>query len=185
MNGFVGFMQSWIGRLLRVVAGLALIAVGLFVMQGVWGYVVAAIGLIPLFAGVVGICLLAPLFGYTLAGEPRRRTCRGRCSLLKGRRRYGRSCSFASLWRRHSFPCLVVLAKRNDMILARSETMWAGILWPAAVVLLEAITFVAMVLLIRLAIRDHEREQAVKAQSEDVQAGEATEEAPLTGSRAA
>ncbi|HEY7094925.1 MAG TPA: DUF2892 domain-containing protein [Ktedonobacterales bacterium] len=72
MTGFVGFMQSWIGRLLRVVAGLALIAVGLFVMQGAWGYVVAAIGLVPLFAGVVGICLLAPLFGYTLAGEPRK-----------------------------------------------------------------------------------------------------------------
>jgi DUF2892 family protein len=72
MNGFVGFMQSWIGRLLRIVAGLALIGVGLFVMQGVWGYVVAAIGLIPLFAGAAGICLLAPLFGYTLSGAPRR-----------------------------------------------------------------------------------------------------------------
>ncbi len=71
MNGFVGFMQSWVGRLLRVVAGLVLIAVGLFVMQGAWGYVVAAIGLIPLFAGVVGICLLAPLFGYTVSGQPR------------------------------------------------------------------------------------------------------------------
>jgi hypothetical protein len=72
MNGFAGFMQSWIGRLLRVVVGLALIAVGLFVMQGVWGYVVAAIGLIPLFAGIVGVCLLAPLFGYTLSGAPRK-----------------------------------------------------------------------------------------------------------------
>jgi hypothetical protein len=67
MNGFVGLMQSWTGRLLRAVAGLAL-----FVMQGTWGYVVSAIGLIPLFAGVVGICLLAPLFGYTVAGEPRK-----------------------------------------------------------------------------------------------------------------
>jgi DUF2892 family protein len=71
MNGFVGFMQSWIGRLLRVLVGFALIAVGLFVMQGAWGYVVAAIGLIPLFAGAVGICLIAPLFGYTMAGAPR------------------------------------------------------------------------------------------------------------------
>jgi hypothetical protein len=60
-----------VGRLLRVVAGLALIAVGLFVMQGAWGYIVAAIGLIPLFAGTIGICLLAPLSGYTVAGEPR------------------------------------------------------------------------------------------------------------------
>lgn len=72
MNAFVGFMQSWVGRLLRIVAGLALIAVGLFVMQGVWGYVVAAVGLIPLFAGIVGVCLIAPLFGFTLAGEPRK-----------------------------------------------------------------------------------------------------------------
>ena len=72
MNGFVGFMQSWIGRLLRVLAGLALIAIGLFVMQGAWGYLVAAVGLIPLFAGVVGVCLLAPLFGYTLSGASRR-----------------------------------------------------------------------------------------------------------------
>jgi hypothetical protein len=71
MNGFVGFMQSWVGRLLRIVAGFALIAIGLVVVQGVWGYVVAAIGLIPLFAGIVGICLLAPLFGYTLSGAPR------------------------------------------------------------------------------------------------------------------
>jgi Inner membrane protein YgaP-like, transmembrane domain len=71
MNGFVGFMQSWIGRLLRIVAGLALIAVGLFVMQGAWGYVVAVIGLVPLLAGIAGNCLLAPLFGYTLPGAPR------------------------------------------------------------------------------------------------------------------
>jgi Protein of unknown function (DUF2892) len=49
-----------------------LIAIGLVVVQGAWGYVVAAIGLIPLFAGSAGICLLAPLFGYTVAGEPRR-----------------------------------------------------------------------------------------------------------------
>jgi hypothetical protein len=72
MNRFVVFMQSWVGRLLRIVAGLALIGIGLFLVQGVWGYVVAVIGLIPLFAGAAGICLLAPLFGYTLAGESRR-----------------------------------------------------------------------------------------------------------------
>jgi hypothetical protein len=72
MNGFVGFMQSWVGRLLRIVAGLALIGIGLFAVPGAWGYVLAAIGLVPLFAGSAGICLLAPLFGYTLTGAPRR-----------------------------------------------------------------------------------------------------------------
>ena len=76
MTGFVGFMQSWVGRLLRIVAGFALIAIGLVVVQGAWGYIVMAVGLIPLFAGSAGICLLAPLFGYSVAGEPRR--ARGR-----------------------------------------------------------------------------------------------------------
>jgi hypothetical protein len=37
MNGFVGFMQSWVGRLLRIVTGFALIAIGLVVVQGAWG----------------------------------------------------------------------------------------------------------------------------------------------------
>jgi len=72
MDGFVGFMQSWAGRLTRIVAGLALIATGLFVVQGAWGYLLAVVGLAPLLAGVAGICLLAPLFGYTLEGAPRR-----------------------------------------------------------------------------------------------------------------
>ncbi len=61
--------------------------------------------------------------------------------------------------------------------------MWAAILWPSVVVLLEAITFIAMLLLVRLANRD--QEQAIKAQSEDVQTGEAPEEVPFNGSRAA
>lgn len=71
MNGFVGFMQSTTGRLLRVVVGLALMVLGLFFVGGGWGAVLAVIGAVPLIAGVVGICLFAPLFGYTLTGERR------------------------------------------------------------------------------------------------------------------
>ncbi len=37
MNRIVDFMQSWVGRLLRIVAGFALIAIGLVVVQGAWG----------------------------------------------------------------------------------------------------------------------------------------------------
>lgn len=69
----VAFMQSAAGRLLRIVAGLALVAVGVFVVQGAWGFVLAVVGLVPLIAGIVGMCLLAPLFGLTLRGEPRAR----------------------------------------------------------------------------------------------------------------
>ncbi len=69
MGSFVSFMQSLAGRLLRIVAGIALIAIGLLVITNVWGIVVAVIGAVPLIAGLVGVCLFAPLFGYTLRGQ--------------------------------------------------------------------------------------------------------------------
>ncbi len=69
MGSFVSFIQSLAGRLLRIVAGIALIAIGLLVITNVWGIVVAVIGAVPLIAGLVGACLFAPLFGYTLRGQ--------------------------------------------------------------------------------------------------------------------
>jgi len=69
MGSIVSFMQSLSGRLLRIVVGIALIAIGLLVINNVWGIVIAVIGAVPLIAGLVGICLFAPLFGYTLSGQ--------------------------------------------------------------------------------------------------------------------
>ncbi len=69
MGSIVSFMQSLSGRLLRIVVGIALIAVGLLVINNVWGIVIAVIGAVPLIAGLVGVCLFAPLFGYTLSGQ--------------------------------------------------------------------------------------------------------------------
>jgi Inner membrane protein YgaP-like, transmembrane domain len=69
MNAFVTFMQSTTGRILRIVVGIALIALGLLAVQGVWGIVLAVIGLVPLIAGIGGVCLVAPLFGFTLKGQ--------------------------------------------------------------------------------------------------------------------
>lgn len=66
--GFVQFMASSTGRLARVVAGIALIVIGLFVLGGTGGYVLAAVGLVPLAAGALDICLFAPLFGQPLRG---------------------------------------------------------------------------------------------------------------------
>jgi hypothetical protein len=57
MNGFVGFMNSPVGRVLRVVLGLVLIGVGLFWLSPPWGYVVAVIGLAPLALGLSGRCI--------------------------------------------------------------------------------------------------------------------------------
>jgi hypothetical protein len=68
MNGFVTFMASTAGRVARIVAGLALIAVGLMMMGGTAGIVVAVIGLVPLAAGLFDFCLFAPLFGSPFNG---------------------------------------------------------------------------------------------------------------------
>ena len=66
--GFAQFMASGLGRGLRIVAGIILIAVGLAVVGGTGGIVLAVIGLVPLLAGVVDVCLFAPLFGAPLKG---------------------------------------------------------------------------------------------------------------------
>lgn len=69
MTWFVKFMVSPAGRATRIAAGIALILGGIFGITGTAGMVLAAIGLIPLAAGVVDGCLFAPLFGYFLSGS--------------------------------------------------------------------------------------------------------------------
>lgn len=68
MNPFIGFMASGMGRAVRIIAGIALIAYGLFILQGVGGIVVAVVGAVPLVAGIFDFCIFAPLFGYALSG---------------------------------------------------------------------------------------------------------------------
>jgi hypothetical protein len=72
MSSFVRFMVSPAGRSARIVAGLALIAGGLVGLGGAAGIAVAAVGLVPLFAGAFDGCVFAPFFGYFLSG-PRTR----------------------------------------------------------------------------------------------------------------
>lgn len=69
MKGFFGFMASPAGRIARVVAGIALILVGLLVIGDIVGYVVAAIGLVPLFAGLFDVCVFSKLFGGPFKGS--------------------------------------------------------------------------------------------------------------------
>ena len=68
MNPFVRFMSSGAGRLLRIVAGIALIAAGLLALEGTTGIVVAIVGVVPLLAGLFDFCVFAPLFGNPLSG---------------------------------------------------------------------------------------------------------------------
>ena len=66
---FVTFMNSTAGRLVRVVAGLVLIGLGLGVVGGAGGIVLALIGLVPLGAGLANVCLFGPVLGVGLHGE--------------------------------------------------------------------------------------------------------------------
>lgn len=66
--GFVKFMVSPAGRLIRAVAGIALIVVGLLVVKGTVGIVLAVVGVVPLAAGIFDLCIFAPPFGMSLSG---------------------------------------------------------------------------------------------------------------------
>jgi Inner membrane protein YgaP-like, transmembrane domain len=69
MNPFVKFMSSTSGRITRIVAGVVLIALGLLVIHGVGGIILAVVGLLPLVAGLFDDCVFAPLFGAPLSGK--------------------------------------------------------------------------------------------------------------------
>jgi hypothetical protein len=62
-------MASTAGRIIRIVAGIALIAWGLLGLGGIVGIVVAVIGLVPLSAGLFDYCVFAPLFGPAFSGS--------------------------------------------------------------------------------------------------------------------
>ncbi len=66
---FVSFMASSVGRIVRIVAGIALVAAGLLAIEGTGGTVVAVIGLAPLLAGLFDFCIFAPLFSAPISGK--------------------------------------------------------------------------------------------------------------------
>lgn len=67
----IEFMVSGVGRILRLVAGLVLVVVGIYLVTGpsvVAGSIVGIVGLVPLFAGLFDVCVFAPLFGAPFLG---------------------------------------------------------------------------------------------------------------------
>jgi hypothetical protein len=56
----VQFMATTAGRAARVGAGLMLVVAGAL-LGGAW-WIVAVVGLVPIAAGLLDFCLLAPLF---------------------------------------------------------------------------------------------------------------------------
>lgn len=68
MNPFIAFMASTAGRIVRIVAGLAIILWGWLGMGDTTGLIVAVVGALPLLAGLFDFCVFAPLFGCPLSG---------------------------------------------------------------------------------------------------------------------
>lgn len=77
MNGLFNFLASTAGRWTRGIAGLALVIIGIWLIQGAWGWIVAIIGLVPLAAGLFDFCVFAPLFGLPFNGPRLRESVRG------------------------------------------------------------------------------------------------------------
>lgn len=69
MNALFRFLANTTGRVVRIVAGLLLIAIGLLWVHGTSGWILAIIGLVPLLAGAFDKCVFAPLFSLPFDGS--------------------------------------------------------------------------------------------------------------------
>jgi hypothetical protein len=69
MNPLIKFLATSAGRITRIIAGVALIMLGMLVVHGIGGIILAVVGLVPLVAGLFDFCVFAPLFGAPLAGK--------------------------------------------------------------------------------------------------------------------
>ncbi|HLY83052.1 MAG TPA: YgaP-like transmembrane domain [Acidimicrobiales bacterium] len=65
--GFFRFMNTTTGRGARIAAGMVMVIGGL-VAGGATGWAVAIVGLVPLVAGLLHVCLVAPLFPTAFRG---------------------------------------------------------------------------------------------------------------------
>ena len=72
-RAFAVFMASGAGRLIRIVAGVALIALGWSMRDQTLGIVLMIGGLVPLLAGVFNVCVIAPIIGAPFAGKDAQR----------------------------------------------------------------------------------------------------------------
>ncbi len=65
MAGLITFMNSTVGRIVRIVLGLVLIWLGLMgpLAGSTGGVIVAIIGIVPVIMGIWGRCLLQSIAG--------------------------------------------------------------------------------------------------------------------------
>lgn len=73
----VKFMTSGMGRAARIALGIVIMLVGLLVVQGTIGTVMAVVALIPIAGGLFDFCLLGFALGYPLKGAEARKKLAG------------------------------------------------------------------------------------------------------------
>jgi hypothetical protein len=73
----VKFMTSGMGRGARIVLGLVILSVGLLVVQGTPGLIMAVVALVPLAGGVFDYCLVGAALGYPFWGAEARKKLAG------------------------------------------------------------------------------------------------------------
>ncbi|MBK8024931.1 MAG: DUF2892 domain-containing protein [Chloroflexi bacterium] len=69
---FVTFMTGSTGRMLRIVAGIVLMTVGVLVVKDTLGTVLAVVALVPLAGGVLDFCIVGAVLGYPFRGAAAR-----------------------------------------------------------------------------------------------------------------
>lgn len=74
---FVKFMTSGMGRGARIVLGLIILSVGLLVVQGTLGLIMAVVALVPIAGGVFDYCLVGAALGYPFWGAEARKKLAG------------------------------------------------------------------------------------------------------------
>jgi hypothetical protein len=67
--GFARLMASPLGRGGRIVLGVVLIALGIGIVGGVLGWIIAIAGLLPLTLGIINGCILAPFLKVPFKGS--------------------------------------------------------------------------------------------------------------------
>jgi hypothetical protein len=67
-SSFARFINSKSGRVTRIIAGAALLAWGVTHLDQSSGIIFIILGVVPLAAGSLDLCLISPLLGGPIAG---------------------------------------------------------------------------------------------------------------------
>lgn len=73
---FACWMATVPGRSLRVGLGLAIVLSAVLLLDGLALLLVSLIGLVPIAAGLLNVCLVAPFIHAPFRGEAAERACR-------------------------------------------------------------------------------------------------------------